>query len=1028
MSTFKPISFDSNQPFGSLATFTENQSEYLDEQKKIAFETLEKLFSSLAYKKEVFPLEESDLVKNHYIPVLINISEELKLETSRIDSLIANISKVGGAALAQINPPSPFYEIVIKEGEDEYLGQILTRYVKGSKKLFPQNKKIIIESKKVSPSALFALQRFQNLRPHPKTKNLEINFSFDALCELIVFAQEWDLKPLLKELRELDALITEKKDQNKFEKAKQNNNLEIINQALQTDKKGKGVNSFYLIEDYQENNHVQPFGCFHCSQVVFCEPSCSSVPSEWFNEETPYDSMILFTKACAKLSLDTQNRFFSHIRQFFSPSNPKTMALPEDIEHLFARTLPFYLRAFPIKKRERYRLIANIMRIAQKEFSNLRKDDQLQLIHNTYFQGKIQLGYLQKETFIPKKEASPLEILAIESSGLIPFDHLDKGLETPESIIERFKTGIHYSLSPLIKSACDKAHEVLKQEEGSKTLSHLLIPFLINPQAKSYLEKMPLNLDLEKLNEEEIKALFYLELEKGTAFSKAVQKILKDSPHLPLILNQFEINASDAFKKSLKSTYSEILFSLASEKICDKIFVRNFFNKINPSYENFKNINYEDNDWLNINNSTIEKLQEFLYSLNTLFLIEKIGLTYEVLQLLRTMEETFPFLQVKNKIHSFMQTFFPREYEPSLKDALKAFMTEVAERKDAFFSQALAKKYPLREETIVGTSLILKNEKISEWLSENLPCLSPSLLFSYFDKGYHFDYATQILPLREALAEKVRNPQDRQKIDDFFSCIFKVFFSTPDRKKEKKTTLSAYEKIDLIPLDFIEIFLDDKIFNSLQPLKTLLINLIDRYRKAPQKAEDFLSQFVKQKEYQNFTFRIFVFTYTLGFPARFKFKPGQDSCFIFLNKLLQTPDVEEWFKKEDAFSIREALEEALAKNSSCLTELLAIEGIGTRMNLGALSSQFLESALRFLVKNESCSLNEFQTRVKQFYLDDDEVNKIKIALQDPKNHFLVQPKKLEAAVDWLLRNIDKLFPKGAAIKRAKALRSSCWIQ
>lgn len=368
-------SFLSDKPIHSLVNFS-NHHEFLPTKLQKEFIDLtQNFFSECAYNDTTIAVEDKSILERLHqldIPLLYRIMSTFKNINHKFyfSQFIANISKVAKTNLAQY-PTLSIYQIHVDAEENSdsprFWGWILSEFADSSEFLlnYLDNSTGIINLKGVSPQILWTLQQFQKLYLSSERKK-QIDIPHPLLAQLYLFAQEWQMKKLLTELKILYShFCTVRSDYHGltigiperakalFEGFSDSKKNEVLSDLRSLKNKNLEI---YKIDNEKLYDEIEGDG-----------------QSQRFIPEDPYGSIKRFVGRCTALPHEERLNFLSALSDFFARAvlHQKRLPIPKNYVQRFAKIdLPFLLSLLPeIRLAEEDRLVATIQMVSGYVFA-----------------------------------------------------------------------------------------------------------------------------------------------------------------------------------------------------------------------------------------------------------------------------------------------------------------------------------------------------------------------------------------------------------------------------------------------------------------------------------------------------------------------------------------------------------------------------------------------------------------------------------------------------------------------------------
>lgn len=788
--------------FGSIEHFTRLHTLLLEEQKKEFLENLDSHVTAKAYQDENYAPEAKDYILNQDIENIFDEAEQIGLSNKffYIYRLLANTEKISATGLPIIQSFLFHQLIVFKEDGKNYWGWIQAKYLRDTKLIdFLKEGKVILESSAFKPSILFALQWVQSALMDKKEASIEMTISFQPLFDLILFANEWHMTELLKDIRViLLAIDIEKRDPK-------------ILKEFETTKK---FNPTGLIENLMIDSKLEGNRTALKKEIVFNWPADGSEKSHFFNEKDFFGSMIRFTERGCTLSFKEQKAFYSHLRYFSTIAyDQKTLKLTSEQEKEFTeKTLPFFLDTPPHPHSERQRLLACIKLIAGREFGTLAEEKNIQIVENSYSKdhNRGQIGWIPS----PEKNEECLNIYKIETDTLLPFAYLNDHTDIQSTISPKEASQLLAFIlgqsNPLwLKRIHELILNLLKHPDYSTEMSNLLVSFLKNKNFLIIFEKIPSNYfkpQTHLLEKQDLLILFsfYAEKEKEVSLYHLIQKYLEPSKHLDFILENFETNASKEQSKTISKYYLKRLLNKVPqtprkhrenvlkdflEKLLALIESEEIDNKPSKKFE-------EESKKYSLEKEDLYLLYNFLKSEETTFDLKKAGLSHAQNLIEALITNVCAELLVNNMIDRFVEKFFPDEMKNrSFKELFEKVLKLATNSSYPYKNKKLKQDYQLSDALCLKIHSVLESNETEKWLSKENSHISFYCVKRIFEETFHIKFVNKSIELKKNW-EKTDNNNKRAEEKKFLFSTFKFFSEiTGEREKRKLYVLAKLQNI-----------------------------------------------------------------------------------------------------------------------------------------------------------------------------------------------------------------------------------------
>lgn len=370
--------FNEEDPFYSIAEFSNGFSTLDVQQKKSFCEHVHRFFMQKAYFDQNVPIPEQYLTRfsNTYLPLILSINAG----SVKNAQLVATISKVTGTIFTELREKEQAYQILAShEAKERKIPESWGWIGRSSLKAFglekPRNG--VIQLKDLQPTALqalieifFSTDRASGVEPlvdlmcfaaRHKLSRL-INILLDMFWRLDATAHQKLSNYAVKFLGDKDffqALLFLEKDLNpNFELSKEET---ILLEKFHQEKQKQAYSSEKILQKIQAQDKPK---------IVFDQLPVESLNSGYFNEDDPYGSMARFTERFAALDLKGQQLFLNQARNFITQKAYKNeqMEIPKECKKRFAKIDgPFLLQCLSgiiSDPQERQRLTANLQRIS----------------------------------------------------------------------------------------------------------------------------------------------------------------------------------------------------------------------------------------------------------------------------------------------------------------------------------------------------------------------------------------------------------------------------------------------------------------------------------------------------------------------------------------------------------------------------------------------------------------------------------------------------------------------------------------
>lgn len=719
-----PNLFDTHRPFESIVKFINRHSLLLKWQQKEFFRLADDYFTEKAYQdsSQSLPSEYIDRFQNYDIAALKeiysslepeNVSKFRNLKNSakfRFWHLIANISKVAGINLNKV------HQIIIpgeKSQEPVYWGWISAKYVKQSPKLMQMLRDgCIVLPSSVKPSQLLALNRY-----HAWDFQSSLELSKESLSELLDFAHEWDIVPILKNKEYLSSSLVKK----------------------ETETPGN---------------------------------------SPWFDESKPYECIVNFTKRGSALSHVDQFQFLNTLRLYFTRAfDDYTQEIPIPLEHIFSHiSLPFLLTTMIHDKQERQRFLASIQIVAKRQFTHLGGFDRLSILENTY--GPLQYPQRSKITWAESKKHT--SAASEGSSSLLPLKILTV-LEpssihtgTPKEVMDFLLFSLDQELPEWIQMGILEIQKRLKNWDKRKNMATELVKHFYREDLQKliapWFEEYSLTdwINIIDLNNDELYYLFvfyfnYIHPSDSASIVAKERKI--SSSELPAIMERLATSCATVKQRGRIQDY---FLECISEKFSFGYSMRSFikdFSLLNNQHRDLVNLQAAQKNFVESSSSyflsnkdaAIRNLYKVLQKKEILPLFTHVMPEGKPEQLIVALLDVHPELFIDDIIDKFRDKFLPGESNDVLIKFIKTLLTKASLNnekcwKDWDFSD-LRKEYPLSDTQIVRAYEIIQSNEVSTWLQQNAPKVRYQEFIKDFDSTYLASKKFSLHKIEQALLE-----------------------------------------------------------------------------------------------------------------------------------------------------------------------------------------------------------------------------------------------------------------------------------
>lgn len=361
--------FNPSNIVGSIARFTERGPYLIKKQRKQVFELIENWFSNRAFENQVLRDHSLDDInfKRYDLPYLMHVAGEIgiKAQDARHLQFLANISLI-----FQQNFSQDLYQVrVVEKGGDALDGCSFWGWIRASdvttSKLMKrlESGTLVLKEGEITPSTLFALQRFYEYLTSETNETTPLDLSFNNICELASFVLEWEIKPLAIELAPLFQRI----DASKMDLSEKQT-YASVKKALE------GTLSTTNRRSPSQSTLVYPSPLTPTGTLVFPPEDAeteSDYTQERFDENLPYDSIDKFAARFCTFPKAAQLQFFATIARFFATQAyiGAYIPIPKSIENRFARiVLPFLKNAMPQGSKVANKLLATIQMVSRVIF------------------------------------------------------------------------------------------------------------------------------------------------------------------------------------------------------------------------------------------------------------------------------------------------------------------------------------------------------------------------------------------------------------------------------------------------------------------------------------------------------------------------------------------------------------------------------------------------------------------------------------------------------------------------------------
>lgn len=741
--------FNPNAPYDSLINFTNRHELLLDHQKKEFLEEVEDFFSKCAYRDELLRTVESlsERMVKYDMPTLERVATQLNWPEGkpRITQLFANIAKVHRITLSQ---NTPFYQLWLANNE---WGWISASYVNSSAKLsacFKEGGQQL----NAKPSIPLALQRLQAYTSNKDAKTIVLDLSFEALLDLLVFADEWEVPSLLDDLNELFFLIGMQKPEG-YERAVKGFDKQKLDKAMQN------MHHRPLKRDRLEGQKVI-FPLYEDGQETSC----------WFKKETPYESIIRFSARCCALSKTEQLRFCSAVRGFFTRTAycNQRVTLPKAEEGKFTQiALPFLLGTMQHTESERLRLIACIQLVANRQFL-LGEPDRVCIISNNYG-SKATGGKTEQIGWVPASDVmNATRTWHISLSSSTPMSISAKGPSQNSWVVGQLLKCLGINLKETlaeINILANKSYPTEISTESELKVIHSVAYCLLS----QILEKVPPE-HYEFVRQmchvgmyvfdttyfgDKLKQIVGPELSASTFVEKFFSTTEgAESPFVPVFkeLMMPDIDSGHASKigKQIPLSRENALIGGAILRQCQWWFIKSASQRDYFSLDRHYRYAYlkdEDictlNDVADIQASQANWMVEFLQreDVKELFRGNKLSNAYPpLLETMKRISQAAPLAEV------FLEKFTKHLTSESWRKCLKEMFELICKRNQALSSKRLEKlldKYQIErylrdEKFLVKGSRLVNEPNVKEWINSQIGASIQAALSESFDNGNYW--------------------------------------------------------------------------------------------------------------------------------------------------------------------------------------------------------------------------------------------------------------------------------------------------
>lgn len=379
------VKFNVEKPFESIANFCNNSPFFNQNEKSRFIEETRQYFAKKAYWDEDVVIPES--YKKRFSTDVATLLGTACLPRSERMRLLATIQKVTNSHFNGLNEAFQVYQMKDRSG----WGWMSMGACRASNLKVPPltsdtgiAKPILVTSDGLTPSLQYTLDHISHfLYRENYDESVSLDVSIESLVDLFNFAVEKKIDPIRDGLIDIFKRIS-RDDHEKLSNhvLKYLDNPAFFNALLQVEK--------MLYYKYGTPERARNFNCGvkvpeyirKTGSVTFDLPSANAIPSYWWNEENPLESIARFTDRFSVLNSEEQRAAVATIRDFFfglaqsnkskRPLDPKRFSLV-DLKFL----LSFIPKDPATMNFERHRFIAAVQKVTELQFTALAEEDQV---------------------------------------------------------------------------------------------------------------------------------------------------------------------------------------------------------------------------------------------------------------------------------------------------------------------------------------------------------------------------------------------------------------------------------------------------------------------------------------------------------------------------------------------------------------------------------------------------------------------------------------------------------------------------
>ncbi len=373
------VKFNVDKPFESIANFCNNSAFFNQKERNVFIEETRQYFGKRAYWDEDVIIPED--YKKRFSTDVATLLATSSLPRSERMRLLATIQKATNSHFNGLNEASQVYQLT--NGKSWGWMSMGACRASGLKVPPLTSDTGIVSADGLTPSLRYTLDHIAHFLYREK-KEGSIDVSIESLVELFNFAVEKKIDPIRDCLIEIFKSIG-KIDHYKLSDhvVKYLDNPSFFNALLQINEQLSGSDSrrpsnFNAAVNRGQYGSKFDYGSKFTPSVTFDLPSAVAIPSFWWNEQKPFESIAQFTDRFSVLNSEEQRAAFATIRDFFfelAQSNKSVR--PLNPERFSKVDLKFLLTLIPNKPFERHRFIAAVQKVTQLQFTALAEEDQV---------------------------------------------------------------------------------------------------------------------------------------------------------------------------------------------------------------------------------------------------------------------------------------------------------------------------------------------------------------------------------------------------------------------------------------------------------------------------------------------------------------------------------------------------------------------------------------------------------------------------------------------------------------------------